>query len=71
MAKKYWFNTKTRKVEYGRQSLSVYRLGPYETEAEAMRAEAMRAEEAIAERGKKLIEEDQSNELSEDGNSRD
>jgi hypothetical protein len=66
MAKKYWFNTKTRKVEYGRQSLSVYRLGPYETEAEAMRAE-----EAIAERGKKLIEEDQSNELSEDGNSRD
>ena len=66
MAKKSWFNTKTRKVEYGRQSLSVYRLGPYETEAEAMRAE-----EAIAERGKKLIEEDQSNELSEDGNSRD
>lgn len=66
MAKKYWFNTKSRKVEYGRQSLSVYRLGPYETEAEAMRAE-----EAIAERGKKLIEEDQSNELSEDGNSRD
>lgn len=66
MAKKYWFNTKTRKVEYGRQSLSVYRLGPYETVAEAMRAE-----EAIAERGKKLIEEDQSNELSEDGNSRD
>lgn len=66
MAKKYWFNTKTRKVEYGRQSLSVYRLGPYETEAEAMGAE-----EAIAERGKKLIEEDQSNELSEDGNSRD
>ena len=66
MAKKYWFNTKTRKVEYGRQSLSVYRLGPYETEAEAMRAE-----EAIAERGKKLLEEDQSNELSEDGNSRD
>jgi hypothetical protein len=66
MAKKYWFNSKTRKVEYGRQSLSVYRLGPYETEAEAMRAE-----ETIAERGKKLIEEDQSNELSEDGNSRD
>lgn len=66
MAKKYWFNTKTQQVEYGRQSLSVYRLGPFETEQEALNAEKF-----IAEKGKKLIEEDQSNEFSEEGKTRD
>jgi len=66
MAKKYWFNTKTKQVEYGRKSLSVYRLGPYETEAEAQRAE-----QDIVEKGQKLIEEDQLKDSSEDGNSRD
>ena len=66
MAKKYWFNTKTKKVEFGRKSLSMYRLGPYETEAEARDAE-----QAIVEKGKKLLIEDQSKEFPEDGNSRD
>ncbi|MDR9362944.1 MAG: hypothetical protein RI590_02320 [Microbacteriaceae bacterium] len=66
MAKKYWFNTKTQQVEYGRKSLAVYRLGPFETEREAKNAE-----QTISERGKKLIEEDQLKDSSEDGNSRD
>lgn len=66
MAKKYWFNTKTKQVEYGRKSLSLYRLGPYETEAEALNAES-----DIAQKGQRLIEEDQSKEFSDDGNSRD
>jgi hypothetical protein len=66
MAKKYWFNTKTKEVEYGRKSLALYRLGPYETEKEALNAE-----KDVTEKGKKLIEEDQSKEFSEDGNSRD
>ena len=66
MAKKYWFNTKIKQVEFGRKSLSVYRLGPYETEADALNAER-----DISEKGKKLIEEDQSNEFSADGKDRD
>jgi hypothetical protein len=66
MAKKYWFNTKTKQVEFGRMSLSLYRLGPYETEGEALNAER-----DISEKGKKLIEEDQSNEFSADGKERD
>ena len=66
MAKKYWFNTKTKQVEFGRKSLSLYRLGPYETEAEAWGAE-----KSIAEKGKQLIEEDQSNEFSAEGKDRD
>ena len=66
MAKKYWFNTKTKQVEFGRKSLSLYRLGPYETEGEALNAER-----DISEKGKKLIEEDQSNEFSGDGKERD
>ena len=66
MAKKYWFNTKTKEVEFGRRSLSVYRIGPFET-----KQEALNAERSVAEKGKKILEEDQSNEFSEDGNSRD
>lgn len=66
MAKKYWFNTKTQEVEFGRRSLSVYRLGPFETQEEASKAEAI-----VKKKGEKLIEEDQSNEFSDDGNSRD
>lgn len=49
----YWFNTRTRQVEEGAQSLSVDRLGPFET-----RDEAARAEEIIAERAKKWAEEE-------------
>jgi len=65
MAKKYWFNTKTKEVEFGRRSLSVYRIGPFET-----KQEALNAERAVAEKGKKILEEDQSNEFDEEGNSR-
>ena len=66
MAKKYWFNIKTKEVEFGRRSLSVYRIGPFETEQEALNAE-----QTVMDRGQKILEEDQSNEFPEDGNSRD
>ncbi|MFT4233285.1 MAG: methionine aminopeptidase [Leucobacter sp.] len=51
--KTYWFNTRTREVEEGPQSLSVDRLGPFAT-----REEAARAEEIVAERARKWAEED-------------
>jgi len=50
---KYWFNTRTREVEYGLKSLSLDRLGPFESEEDAMRAEQI-----IADRAKKILEED-------------
>ncbi len=34
----YWYNTRTNAVEYGKQSLSLYRLGPFSSAAEAARA---------------------------------
>jgi hypothetical protein len=36
---KYWFNTKTKKVEQGLKSSSLDRIGPFETEQEAANAE--------------------------------
>ena len=36
---KYWFNTKTKQVEFGLKSSSIDRLGPFETEHEAKIAE--------------------------------
>lgn len=39
MAKdEYWFNTKTNEVEIGKQSLSMDRLGPFDTFEEAKKA---------------------------------
>lgn len=38
MAMAYWFNTRTKQVEEGPQSLGIERLGPFETAAEAARA---------------------------------
>lgn len=35
---KYWFNTKTGKVEKGRQSSFENRMGPYDSEVEAQAA---------------------------------
>lgn len=35
---KFWFNTKTRQVERGRQSAWDNRMGPYDTEEEARHA---------------------------------
>lgn len=54
---KYWFNTKTGEVEKGRQAMAMDRVGPFDTEAEAVqaleklqqRSEAWEAEEASEE----------------------
>ena len=50
---KFWFNTKTGEVEYGLKSLSSDRLGPFETAAEAARAL-----EIVAERARRIAEEE-------------
>lgn len=50
----FWFNPKTGKVEQGPQSLAVDRYGPFETFAEAARAEQI-----IAERARKIREEEE------------
>ena len=50
----YWYNTRTGEVEDGPQSLSIDRLGPFAT-----RAEAERAPEVVAERARKWAEEDE------------
>lgn len=34
----YWFNTKTNQVEIGKQSIAVYRIGPFKTRADAEHA---------------------------------
>lgn len=49
----YWFNTRTRQVEEGKQSLSIDLLGPFTT-----REDALRAEQIIAERARAWAEED-------------
>ena len=53
----FWFNTRTNEVEEGPQSLSIDRLGPFST-----REEAERALEIIAERARKIREEDERDE---------
>lgn len=55
-ASSYWFNTKTRAVEYGPKSLAVYRIGPFDTAEEAARAE-----EIVANRGKAILESEAEN----------
>jgi hypothetical protein len=52
MAKRssYWFNTKTRQVEFGPKSLALYRIGPFDTPEEAARAE-----EIVANRGREIV----------------
>ena len=49
----YWYNTKTNEVEAGKQSLAHYRLGPFQTAEEAARAP-----EIVAERARKIAEEE-------------
>jgi hypothetical protein len=34
----YWFNTKTMSVEVSKQALALYRIGPFETRADAENA---------------------------------
>ncbi len=53
-AETYWFNTRTGKVEEGKRSLAIDRLGPFLT-----RAEAERAPEIVAEKARRLREEDE------------
>jgi hypothetical protein len=36
--KHWWFNTKTQKAEFGRQTGSLNRMGPFASEQEAQRA---------------------------------
>lgn len=36
--KEYWFNTRTNQVEVGKQSIAVYRIGPFSTFEEASNA---------------------------------
>lgn len=53
-AETYWYNARTGEVEEGPQSLSIDRLGPFET-----REEAARAPEIVAERARRIREEDE------------
>lgn len=50
----YWFNTKTEMVETGPQSLSLDRIGPFDSFEEAKRAL-----EIIAERAKRIAEDEE------------
>ena len=51
---KYWFNTKTKTVEFGLKSSSLDRIGPFESEREAAKAE-----EIVKERAKAWLEQEQ------------
>ena len=51
----YWFNLKTGEVELGKQSAASYRVGPFETAAEA--AEALKT---LAQRSARWREEEES-----------
>lgn len=50
----YWFNVETKEVEQGPQSLAINRLGPFESYQEALHAEQI-----IAERARRIREEDE------------
>ena len=52
-AGKYWFNTKTKLVEFGLKSSSLDRIGPFETEQEAAHAE-----EIVRSRAEKWLEDE-------------
>ena len=44
----FWFNTKTKQVEVGKQSVAVYRVGPFKTRSEAEKALQIIAEKSRA-----------------------
>ena len=50
----YWFNPRTKQVERGPQSIALDRYGPFDTIEEAVRAE-----EIIAERARKIRENEE------------
>lgn len=52
--KRYWFNTRTRRVEEGPKSLGLDRIGPF-----ASFEEALRAEEIVKDKAQKIREEDE------------
>jgi|LakMenE01Jun11ns_1017448.scaffolds.fasta_scaffold9470822_2 hypothetical protein len=52
-AAKYWFNTKTKQVEFGLKSSSLDRVGPFETEKEATNAE-----DIVRSRAKQWLEDE-------------
>jgi hypothetical protein len=52
-AAKYWFNTKTKKVEQGLKSSSLDRIGPFDTERDAANAE-----EIVRSRANQWLEEE-------------
>lgn len=53
----FWFNTKTKKVEEGPQSILLNRIGPFAT-----MEEAQRAPQIVADRARLLREEDEARE---------
>ncbi|MCB1274401.1 MAG: methionine aminopeptidase [Leucobacter sp.] len=53
-APEFWFNTRTHEVEVGPQSLSIDRIGPFET-----REQAEHGPEIVAERARRWAEEDE------------
>ena len=46
--KEYWFNTKTGEVEVGKQVAAIYRIGPFDSHADAARALEILAERSRA-----------------------
>ena len=56
-SRKFWYNLKAQEVESGPQSLSIDRVGPFDTAEEAARAP-----EIIAERARKIREESERDE---------
>ena len=54
--KEFWFNTKTREVEVGKQVAAIFRIGPFDSADEAAKAP-----EILAARAKAWRAEDESN----------
>jgi hypothetical protein len=50
---KYWFNVKTKQVEFGLKSSSLDRIGPFETQQQAANAE-----EIVRSRASRWLEEE-------------
>lgn len=55
---KYWYNSATGQVEFGRISPSTDRVGPFDTEAEAARAPELLQERARAWAEEEAAEDD-------------
>lgn len=56
LRQKFWYNSRTGEVEQGAQSLSLERVGPFDSFEQAQRAP-----EILAERAKKWVEEEAEN----------